>query len=63
MSVNAKDQLPEVYASSQFIFDEGHKIGELAHSLYPAGIQVSIDDFTQKLKLTRQYLSLKRPLA
>ena len=61
-SVNAKYQLPEVDASTQFVFDEGHKVGELAHSLYPDGIQVPVDDFAQNLKLSRQYLSLRKPL-
>ena len=33
---NAKDQIPEPEAAQQAIFDQGHEVGALAKSLYPA---------------------------
>jgi len=38
---NAKDEIPEVSAGTQAIFDQGHIVGEYAKRLFPGGIEVA----------------------
>ena len=59
---NDKDKVPEPDTSTQHVFDEGHRIGELAKHLFPDGIDISSEDFTGNLNKTRGHLSLNRPL-
>ena len=37
---NARDQLPEPDEAAQAIFDQGHRIGDLAKLLHPGGIEI-----------------------
>ncbi len=59
---NDKNKIPQPDASTQHVFDEGHRIGELAKQLFPNGIDLSNEDFTGNLNKTRESLSLKRAL-
>lgn len=59
---NDKDKVPEPDASTQHVFDEGHRIGELAKQLFPDGIDLSNEDFIGNLNKTRESLSFRRPL-
>ncbi|MFC1870982.1 DUF2779 domain-containing protein [Chloroflexota bacterium] len=54
--------MPEPDASTQHVFDEGHRIGELAKCLFPDGIDISSEDFMRNLNKTRELLSANRPL-
>jgi hypothetical protein len=38
---NAKEEIPEVSADTQAIFDQGHLVGEYARKIYPEGIEVA----------------------
>lgn len=38
---NAKDEIPEIDAGTQAIFDQGHLVGEYAKKLFPGGIEVA----------------------
>lgn len=49
-------------AATQYIFDEGHRIGELAKQLFPNGIDLSNENFSGNLNKTRESLALRRPL-
>jgi len=60
--VNEPAEMPAPDAAKQFLSDEGHGIGELAHTLFRDGILVPQDDFSQNLKLSREYLSKRLPL-
>jgi len=59
---NDKDKVPQPDASTQHVFDEGHRIGELAKRLFPDGIDLSSEDFMGNLNKTRESLSIRRPL-
>ncbi|MFC1972591.1 DUF2779 domain-containing protein [Chloroflexota bacterium] len=59
---NDKGKIPQLDTSTQHVFDEGHRIGELAKSLFPDGINISSEDFIGNLNKTRELLSLNRPL-
>ncbi|AGG05707.1 DUF2779 domain-containing protein [Dehalococcoides mccartyi] len=59
---NDKDKVPQPDASTQHVFAEGHRIGELAKNLFPDGIECSCDDLIGNLNNTRQALKANRPL-
>jgi hypothetical protein len=61
---NAKDQIPAFDAQTQAIFDQGHRVGELAKRLYPNGIEIAgaANDFGKMLELSKKALSQRRPL-
>ena len=49
-------------AATQFVFEQGHLVGELAKKLYPGGIEIPTTDFRGNLKSTQQLLTARRPL-
>lgn len=53
---NDKDKVLGPDTSTQHIFDEGHRIGELAKRLFPDGIDIPSDDFIGNLNKTREAL-------
>jgi hypothetical protein len=59
---NDKGKIPQPDSSTQHVFDEGHRIGELAKHLFPDGIDISSDDFTGNLNKTRELLKVRKPL-
>lgn len=40
---NDRDAIPEVAPATQYVFDMGHTVGDLAKQLYPGGIEVGAD--------------------
>jgi len=58
---NDKEKVPQPDISTQHVFDEGHRIGELAKVLFPEGVDISGEDFIGNLNKTRELLSSKRP--
>ena len=61
---NAKDEIPEVDAGTQAIFDQGHLVGQYAQRLFPDGIEVNAEHFAIEkiLKDTQESLRLRKPL-
>jgi len=59
---NDKDKVSEPDSSTQHVFDEGHRIGELAKRLFPDGIDIPSDDFKGNLIKTQELLKARRPL-
>ena len=49
LQINDPKQLPQVDLSTQFIFDQGHVVGELAKKLFPEGIDVPSDGFMENI--------------
>jgi hypothetical protein len=62
ISLHEKDRLPEVDMAKQHLFDEGHKVGQLAKRLYPNGIDIPEADFIGNLKKTKEFITLGKPL-
>jgi hypothetical protein len=63
--INYKDKalLPEVDASTEALFDQGHQVGLLAQKLFPSGIDVGhLSGFDEPVRATRIALSAKKPL-
>jgi len=60
---NAKDLLPEIDARTQFIFDEGHRIGELAKQFFPDGIDLDYEkDFNKVPELSAKTMKERKPV-
>jgi len=49
-------------AATQYIFDQGHVVGELAKGLYPHGIDIPDDSFMGNVKQTRELLKQRTTL-
>jgi len=62
LEINNPERLPQVDLSTQFIFDQGHLVGELAKKLFPEGIDVPTDDFMGNITATRKLLNERKPL-
>jgi len=56
MLFNEPEKIPEVDAATQYRFDEGHLIGELAKKLFPDGIDIPAEDFIGNIKKTTELL-------
>lgn len=62
VAINDPNRLPVVDAATQSIFDQGHLVGNLAHQLYPDGINLHTENIQENLKETQACLSLRKPL-
>jgi len=61
--VNRRESIPEPDAVTQYIFDQGHLVGEYAKKLFPGGIDVEYGSgFEKGLKATTQLLAERKPL-
>ena len=61
-SVNDRASVPEPDIETQYIFDQGHRVGELATKLYPGGIYLDTDDFRDNIWQTKDSLKKHKPL-
>jgi hypothetical protein len=62
MAVNRPADIPEADAATQYIFEQGHQVGDLAKRLYPEGIDVPQDSFMGNILKTRELLETRTPL-
>ena len=62
VSINDPARLPEYDSATQHVFDQGHFIGDLAHELYPDGINLHTENIGENLTETRSSLELCKPL-
>jgi len=54
ISANKKELLPEIDEATQYRFDEGQNVGELAKTLFPKGIDLTDEDFGRNLEKTQE---------
>jgi len=59
---NQKDSLPEIDLSTQHRFDIGNKVGQLAKEYFKNGVDIPEDDFSESLKLSKEYLERREIL-
>jgi hypothetical protein len=60
--INQPDDIPEPDTITQYIFDQGHLVGEYAKKLFPGGIDIPHDDFMENIAATKQLLAEKKRL-
>jgi len=56
------EKIPEPDAATQYIFNQGHVVGELAKELYPHGIDIPDESFMGNVKQTRELLTQRTTL-
>ena len=60
---NRKEDLPEIDAATQAIMDQGNRVGELAHTLFPGGIVLQRDYMPDKqAEKSLEAAKLRKPL-
>lgn len=60
---NAKDWFPTVDAATEAVFEQGHKVGDLAKQLFQGGVEVAWTGyFTDTITQTRDLLSQRKPI-
>src|SRR3989344_1068817 len=59
---NRPEELPEIDEATQHRFNEGHKVGELAKSLFPDGIDIKEVIPIENDKKSRELLKKRKPL-
>ncbi len=59
---NDSKRVPETDLNTQYIFDQGHVVGELAKKLFSDGINVPQDSFTGNINKTKELLIERKPL-
>jgi len=63
VSYNSKEEIPEPTDSDQAIFDQGNLVTEIAHGLFPGGIEVpGRTEYDEILAKTQELLPLRKPL-
>jgi hypothetical protein len=55
-------RIPETDAVTQYVFDQGHVVGEYAKKLFPGGIDIPRDDFMDNIATTKKLLVERKPL-
>jgi hypothetical protein len=60
--INQPEGIPEPDTITQYIFDQGHLVGEYAKKLFPGGIDIPHDDFMGNVAATKHLLAEKKPL-
>jgi len=56
------ERIPEIDPVTQYIFDQGHVVGEYAKKLFPGGIDIPQDDFMGNIYKTKELLTERKPL-
>jgi len=62
VAVNDPTRMPPYGEATQHVFDQGHLIGNLAHHLYPDGINLHTENIGENLKETKSTLKLRKPV-
>ena len=62
IQLHEPERIPETDTITQYLFDQGHMVGELAKKLFPDGIEVPFDDFQEGIKHTGKLLRNRKPL-
>jgi hypothetical protein len=62
MQIHEPARIPEADDITQYIFDQGHLVGEYAKKLFPGGIDIQHDDFMDNIFTTKKLLVERKPL-
>jgi len=62
VQINEPEKIPETDPVTQYIFDQGHLVGELAKRLFPGGVDIPADNFMGNVRQTEKLLESRKPL-
>jgi hypothetical protein len=60
--INEPGEIPEPDTVTQYIFDQGHVVGEYAKQIFPGGIDIPQDDILENVSKTKDLLTERKPL-
>jgi len=60
--INQPESIPELDIVTQYIFDQGHLVGEYAKKLFLSGIYIPQDDFMGNIATIKKLLAERKPL-
>ncbi len=62
IQTNEPEQIPKTGPVIQYIFDQGHLVGDYAKKLFPDGIDIPHNKFTENIAKTKDLLQERKPL-
>ena len=62
LSTNEPEQISEPDTTTQYLFDQGHLVGELAKRIFPEGFDVPFENFAGNIAMTKKLLEQRKPL-
>jgi hypothetical protein len=62
MQIHEPERIPGADAITQYVFDQGHLVGEYAKQLFPGGIDIPHDDFMDNIATTKKLIAERKPL-
>jgi len=62
MQIHKPERIPEADAVTQYVFDQGHLVGDCAKRLFPGGIDIQHDDFMDNVATTKKLIAERKPL-
>ena len=62
ITFNQPEKIRKVTLAEEFKFSEGDKVGELAKTLFPNGINLPIEDYKENLQQTKESMKKGKPL-
>jgi hypothetical protein len=62
IEINEPARIPITDVVTQYTFDQGHWVGDLAKMLFPSGIDIPTDDFTDNITQSKALLEERKPL-
>jgi len=62
ISTNEPERISEPDTTTQYLFDQGHLVGELAKKIFPEGLNVPFENFAGNILMTKKLLEQRKPL-
>ncbi|MFC2062916.1 DUF2779 domain-containing protein [Chloroflexota bacterium] len=62
IQVNEPERIPEIDPATQYVFDQGHLVGELAKKLYPGGTDIPTGDFMGNIRQAQARITERKTL-
>ncbi len=62
VQVYEPERIPQADTVTQYVFDQGHLVGEYAKRLFPDGIDIPHEDFMENIAATKKLLAERKPL-
>ncbi|MFC2039863.1 DUF2779 domain-containing protein [Chloroflexota bacterium] len=62
LEINNPEKIPPVDLATQFIFDQGHLVGEIVKKLFPEGVDVPAGDFIANISATKKLIDERKLL-
>ena len=62
VTLNDPGRIPPVDPGTQYVFNQGHEVCDLAKKLYPGGIDIPYNNFKDSIARTQELMGQRKPL-